>query len=105
MSASPSLGWDLFWLELVQSLFMLYLSLRVHVCISSVVSRGHYFLGVIYRLNLLQCVPCRSLSLEGRGFGLDVLLRAECSKVHFLCTVQLWTSSDYYLLQEASLML
>lgn len=60
-------GGIFFWLELVQSLCMLYPSLRVHTCISSVVPRGHYFLGVIYHLNLLQYVPCRSLSLEERG--------------------------------------
>lgn len=59
-------SWGPIWLEPVQVLCMLPQSLWVHMCISPIVSRKHYFLGVIhYFIIFLPPIPHRSLNPEG----------------------------------------
>lgn len=87
MSTSQFQHWDCIWIEPVQVSCLLPQAPRVHMCISSDVSRRH-FLRLFHPTPLLGVLP------RGLGVGREVDKDTdECSKLfHALRTVQLLVS-------------
>ena len=106
MSISMSDSWtppsfDLYWTGVLPQ------SLRVHMCISPVVSRGQCFLYVIHHLKIfLLPHPQRSLSSQGRSLmkTIHVGLNSKVSLFLLCLSVSLYITF-HPLQEEASLMM
>lgn len=73
----PCQCWAPDWFELMHTLCLLLYSMQVHMCTTTVVSRRHCFLGIIFP----SPFPHGYLSPERVGVYEDIPFRTECSKI------------------------
>lgn len=95
MPSSPLLCWDFVWLEFVEVLCMLSQSLWVHMCTYPAVSGKQWMKSSTTSASYapLPPLPHRFLRLEGRGWNIHFLFRAEYADISYSWLIdQMWFS-------------